>query len=212
MASVAAELADSKAPRAIPTRSRDRQWEPLTTALTANWVRQIAEEKKIHSTNQLAAELTREVFSEQYIEQLVRDRVVQLIEQIVRSQNPNLSLKELQQYALRAAANLPEEMRQSIEPSARQQVTDGRERIESDLANDLRLVNRGTDLTRSQNQFADKMATALTAYKNGSVAEFNLAVADYRATLQAEEPAELAGAFVSGKSRYRKRLWILLSL
>lgn len=194
MASVAAELANSKAPRAIPSRSRDRQWEPLTTALTANWVRQIAEEKKIHSTNQLAAELTREVFSEQYIEQLVQDRIVQLIEQIVRSQNPNLSPKEIRQSALRAVANLPEEMQQSIEPSARQQVTDGRNRIESDLENDLRLVNRGTDLTRSQNQFANKMATALTAYKNGSVAEFNAAVADYRATLKAEEPAELAGS------------------
>lgn len=194
MTGVAAELANSKAPRAIPSPSPDRQWEPLATTLTANWVREIAEEKNIRSTDELAAQIASEVFSEKYVEQLVQSRIMQLIEQIVRSQNPNLSPKEIRAYAQRAAANLPEDMRQSIEPTARQEVIAGRERIESELTNSLQVVNGGTDLTKPQNGLADKMAVALTAYKNRDTVAFNTAVLDYRNAMTSEKPQELTRA------------------
>ena len=193
MAGVAAELANSKAPRAIPGSSSDQKWNPLATTLTANWIRKIARENKLRSTDALAAYMARNIFSQKYIDQMVQNRIVQLIEQIVRSQNPNLSPKEIQEYALRASANLPEEMRRSIEPTARKEVTEGRARIESELKSNLQAVNGGTDLTQPSNPLADKMAVVLTSYKGGNATEFNTAVADYRNAIQTESPAELTG-------------------
>ena len=194
MAGVAAELANSKAPRAIPATSSERQWEPLSTTLTANWVKEIAKEKKIDSTDKLAATIAKDIFSEQYINQLVENRIMQFIEQIVQTQNPNLSQNEMREYAQRAAANLPDDMRQSLEPTARQEVLAGRQRVESELAKSLQTVNGGTDLNRPSNSLADKMAVALTAYKRGDAPAFNQAVLDYRTAMDAEKPQALTKA------------------
>ncbi|MEC7695536.1 MAG: cytochrome c biogenesis protein CcsA [Planctomycetota bacterium] len=191
MAGVAAELANSKAPRAIPSPSSQRQWEPLSTTLTANWVRDIAKQRDIDSTDKLAAQIAEDVFSEEYIEQLVQSQIMRFIEQIVQTQNPNLSSSEMREYVQRAAANLPEEMRKSLEPTARQEVMSGRKRVETELANSLRTVNGGADLNRPRNELADQMAVVLTAYKSGDATAFNEAVFNYQTAIDAEKPEAL---------------------
>ena len=194
LALIAAELAQSKAPRAIPSPSSERQWVTLMTALTANQLLEFASDQKVESVNALASTIVADIFSDENFDQLVQSNIISLIEQIVQSRNPDLSPKEIEQVALRAAANLPEEMRASIEPVARKQVAESRGRVETELAESIKKIVGGTALGEKNNALADQMARALTAYREGNAIAFDEAVISYQDMLGKQNPIELAGS------------------
>ncbi len=191
MTTVAARLAQSKAPRAVPDVVTEQQWEPLATALTANWIRQYAAAEQLANVGELADHLTDKIFATANIERLVHDNIVLMIEQIVRTQNPNLTPAEQRSYALRAAANLPEEMRNTIEPAARQRVEQSRTRVRTELDRNLTLANGDANLKIPVNETAAAMGAVLQAYRTEDATQFNRQLENYRRQLAVAKPAEL---------------------
>ncbi|MDG2208124.1 MAG: cytochrome c biogenesis protein CcsA, partial [Pirellulales bacterium] len=130
-------------------------------------------------------------FSGDNLERLVQSNILILIEQIVQSRNPELSPQEAEQVAVRAVANLPEEMRASIEPAARAQVNESRGRVEKELTESI--VTIGVDFSGDvkNRRLAKTMASALLAYREGDLATFNEAIEAYRNAIAEKKPAEL---------------------
>ena len=194
MAMVAAQLAQSKAPRAVPGADTGREWEPLATALAANSIREYAREHNFATTAEMADAIAANFFSEDNLQQLVNDNIVMMIEQILRSQNPELPAAELRQLALRAAGNLPDEMRKTIETAAQRRVTQSQSVVRAQIGEHFTIVNGGTDLNVPLNEAANTMAAALLAYRNENVDPFNRELETYRQQLASAAPAELATA------------------
>ena len=192
IAMVGAQLAQSKAPRAVPGVDTGREWEPLATALSVNAIREYASEHNFATTAEMTDALTANVFSEENFPQLINDNIIMMIEQIVRTQNPELPAAALRQQALRAAANLPDEMRKTIETAAQRQVAQSQSMVRAQIGQDLTIINGSTDLKAPINEAAKTMAAALLAYRSDNVDRFNRELEKYQQQLAAAAPAELA--------------------
>lgn len=184
MASNGQNLAMQPVPYCIPTDGTGSQaWEPLTTAVTRLWAKDLAEKHQVSSLRELALKMGGQLFSKETIEGLVEAQLLEMIKEF----QPGMSSKEL----LSTLDRMPADTRAKISAGIREDLKGRKQQFETQLAVTLGTALGDKGLDEAEDPIARSMWNLLNAYRHDEVEEFNTEVKSYADQIVAASPEGL---------------------